>query len=744
MNEKSKPLFTNNRFGDSFIYQVNRDDFDQFGADYLFKQRFTHTLFNQNTLYLVVGSDSLLLPGYIERNGIPAGSTYIFIEPDSIYPQLSDKARQLNPRFKVIPPGKLKKRLDEIGTLGASHYIFKDQMEIFQSVAAINDHIGQYANLEAWLSDTMSSIYTSFCSTFNLTEHINNIINAAPDNPVSTESLKDLFLGKTVAILAGGPSLEESLPWLQQHRDSLLVIAASKISLRLHKLNIQPDILIHADAQAFGFDTAKGIYHFPDVLFVHTASSPPRLIGQWSGMAAVIDNRLPWPAEVNDYRSITADGNTVTNVAISLAAWLGTNRIILLGVDLCHSPDGFSHAPGSNERKKPPPIHLNLDKVTTYDGSIGYTTHDFFMAAKALDQQAKTCRKQGVHLFNPSPKAVKLEHIEHAPIETVPLVKMETPPLAQITETYPDFNPADYLERLSNELQKGRREIHKQQLQAEWAIGVLNQAKQQPEQLEKALQQAQQTMEKINKHPIAKTAIAMQWSRFAETHSIIEASEEGDERRMKSKEAYFHYFIEVSEVFDSLLQGAEERTMARREELKDSPDFDLLFKQWAADKQPGRAALWINHHKSTLENLAADNQQQLQAFVQLFNDSLIKESTRHLSIVSKLANLDNVIPRVTLLYKSADVAGFKYLLRILSNYPEEKAKPYILFTTGMLAELEGQSGEAIVNYQQILDIGEPRVLEPTLKRIAGICIEAEDLENALFAFESLAGLSSEY
>ncbi|MEJ1298709.1 MAG: 6-hydroxymethylpterin diphosphokinase MptE-like protein [Candidatus Sedimenticola sp. (ex Thyasira tokunagai)] len=744
MMEKSDHPFTSNSFGDRFIYQVNRNDFDHLGADYVFRERFGIDLFKQDTLYLLVGSDSLLLPAYIERNGIPTGSNYIFVEPESIYALIEPYAKGLNKHFRITPPTELQQALDEVGSLGADHYIYKDQVEIVESIAAINDYIEQYAALNVSLSNTMATLHWDVCGKLNLAQHIANIIETCPNHLVSSVFLKGIFSGKSVVILAGGPSLEENFPWLEQHRDSLVVIAVSRISLRLHELNIQPDIFIHADAQEIGFDTAKGIFYFPDTLFTYTANSPPRLIGQWDGMSAIITERLPWSSTINDCSNIEVEGNSVTNVAISLAAKLGASQIILLGVDLCHSPEGFSHAAGSNERRNPPPIHLNLDRVTTNDSGVGYTTQDFTIATKALDRQAQRLNAQGIRLINPSPNAVKLTHVEYHPVAEVTLEKLTCSPLQLIAAAYPKPDPNIYLDHLTQELNHAGHQIRALQLSARKAISGLNQAKKKPKAAEEAFKVAQKMTVKTTKNGVAKAAIAMHLSRFVEFLSIIESGENGYEQGILGQEAYLSHFLEVSQLFDTLLKNTLERVEVRKEELKESPRFDLLFKQWAADNQPGRAALWMKNHLSAQTTLPPDIQHQLQAFSEHFNAEVREKRTRHLSTVGAMANLDNVIPRVILLFKSKDVDGFNYLLSILSHYPDGEARPYSLFTSGMLAELEGHPGQAIIYYQQILECPESPALELTLKRIAGICIEAGDMENALFAFESLAGLSAEH
>ncbi|WP_135606935.1 tetratricopeptide repeat protein [Solemya velesiana gill symbiont] len=100
--------------------------------------------------------------------------------------------------------------------------------------------------------------------------------------------------------------------------------------------------------------------------------------------------------------------------------------------------------------------------------------------------------------------------------------------------------------------------------------------------------------------------------------------------------------------------------------------------------------------------------------------------------------------RVSELFRTRDYLGFDYLLTMLGQYPEEMAFPYLCITQGMKAELEGDPGQAVKHYHAVLDNIESPVIEFALKRIAHICMNAGDMENAVYAVDSLVHISDRY
>lgn len=97
---------TVNQFGDLFLFNLNRQGFDKVSANALFETRFSEVLFKENTLNIVIGTDSGLLLKYVQSKTIPKGARYIFIEPEPVLMALreNDLLAEKNERILCISP----------------------------------------------------------------------------------------------------------------------------------------------------------------------------------------------------------------------------------------------------------------------------------------------------------------------------------------------------------------------------------------------------------------------------------------------------------------------------------------------------------------------------------------------------------------------------------------------------------------------------------------------------------------
>src|SRR4051794_13393442 len=69
--------FSKNRFGDEYLYSVNRYAFNGNGADMFYRTFFGERLFDESSLYVFAGSDSGLLAQHLLKNRLPAGTFYL-------------------------------------------------------------------------------------------------------------------------------------------------------------------------------------------------------------------------------------------------------------------------------------------------------------------------------------------------------------------------------------------------------------------------------------------------------------------------------------------------------------------------------------------------------------------------------------------------------------------------------------------------------------------------------------------
>lgn len=154
---------------------------------------------------------------------------------------------------------------------------------------------------------------------------------------------------RPAVIAAAGPSLTDSLGWLAQHRDRVLLIAVDTAWPTLEARGLEPDILVVLDGQYWNsrhVDRPLG----PRTVVVTEWVGPPRAFRLAPGRTFVAASSVSFlrrrEAAVWGDLGGLASGGSVATAAWSLALGLGCLEVAFVGLDLGY-PRGLTHAPGS-------------------------------------------------------------------------------------------------------------------------------------------------------------------------------------------------------------------------------------------------------------------------------------------------------------------------------------------------------------------------------------------------------------
>lgn len=145
--------------------------------------------------------------------------------------------------------------------------------------------------------------------------------------------------GMPAVVIAAGPSLERNLPQLLPFRDKVVVVAISRVARLLERFGIEPDFLVHLEAQDF-FGFIRGCLNLSRTTFLlpeqcddrffefphrHTFvyNTPLNFVSQW------FHKHVPAMR-----RYVLSTGGSVATDAFSLAAHMGCNPLVLMGQDL--------------------------------------------------------------------------------------------------------------------------------------------------------------------------------------------------------------------------------------------------------------------------------------------------------------------------------------------------------------------------------------------------------------------------
>lgn len=165
------------------------------------------------------------------------------------------------------------------------------------------------------------------------------------------DCLKNSFSGKTALVVAPGPSLDSSLPYIRELADKCVILAVGTALKPLLNAGIRPDFVVVVDCMASSMKQFEGLNTEKTFLLGHYMLLP-QLIQLFNGSMFIFScNTMPglnsWLEKINALPERFTVGGTVSITAIDAAIYLGCSRIILTGLDLSLLDDGTSYADGS-------------------------------------------------------------------------------------------------------------------------------------------------------------------------------------------------------------------------------------------------------------------------------------------------------------------------------------------------------------------------------------------------------------
>ena len=159
--------------------------------------------------------------------------------------------------------------------------------------------------------------------------------------------LKSCFKKRTIAIVGGGPSLDEQIDDMKKNREQMKIWSVGTAARKLINEGIIPDLIVIEDAQENMYKQVCNLptEHIP-LLLLSTASA--QILDYYKGQSYVAYQKGYDLAEkraqelgVQTYQT----GGSVTTLALDVALRFGADKIILIGVDLAYT-DNRSHASG--------------------------------------------------------------------------------------------------------------------------------------------------------------------------------------------------------------------------------------------------------------------------------------------------------------------------------------------------------------------------------------------------------------
>jgi hypothetical protein len=165
--------------------------------------------------------------------------------------------------------------------------------------------------------------------------------------------LKGKFKGFSGVVLSAGPSLDKNLHLLKGLEDRLVLVCADTLLGKMAAQGIRPHFVCALERGAATYEKYFRPYYdtnepsLKDIVLVVQSVCFPQIAGRWPGRLCVVGKE-----SINLDREVIAgalggdvlpSGSSVAHMGMGLLAYLGVDRIALVGQDLAFGEDGRTH-----------------------------------------------------------------------------------------------------------------------------------------------------------------------------------------------------------------------------------------------------------------------------------------------------------------------------------------------------------------------------------------------------------------
>jgi tetratricopeptide (TPR) repeat protein len=751
-----------NAYGDRYLPQVNGSAFNQVGSAALYHRHFGEGLWAEDSFNIVVGCDSGLLARHVLSHGIPKGTRFLFVE----LPDLLDTVREDLAGLEMDDHLQLVSTTDWQGALADvpfQQYVNIDRVRVIESLGALDAHLLDYRQALVTLRRELDSLLWNANTTYVTASFVvQQLLNLA-GNAVPAACLKDSFKGKSCVLLGGGPSLDAMLPWIAERQHQIVIIAVSRISRRLQQVGLTPHIVVSVDPQDLSFDLSKEMLDLsPQTLFVHSNHVSHKLLAQWHGRSVHFGELFPWESRANK-PNFPGAGPTVTNAALHLAANMGFQQVILAGVDLCYSSEGYCHAEGSFEHQSGTPLGVQGVHVPTNAGPLAETRPDFLNAIDHMGRQAAAAQKAGCRVINTAPGAAVIEGVDYLPLDQVAFDATADAPLIDLHRALPP-DDADsrrrHLRLVSRELARANGSLRRIHELAEEALhcndGLFGRNGMQADyKYKKRMDKIERKLDRDFKDI---SSLVRLFGAKAFLRMPPSDREWSDREIEQAGDTYYQAYRESAKTLMLLVENAQRRIATALEGEKPAPDFQLLLERWREDGLPRLGRVWRERHPQAAQALPASVREAFDALEGEFQDLLRERDRQRTEDFSHHADLTQVLSKLQLYLRDADRYLLQDMAHKLAGRDSPEAEELLHLALGFMAEIDGDPdgamdryGEVVERAQQSMDdcagedgyMGSPR-LEAALRRMSLIAIERKDYPQALLVMDTLSAMNPTY
>lgn len=747
-------FFLTSRHGERYLHDVNRDTFERNPSADVFERRFDTDFGAADTLFLIVGTDSGLLPRWLAQVPSGPGSRRLFIELDEYHETIAESLGTLAPAD--VDLSRASAWQDRLDTIDPSRWLYAGKLVVVGSAGCDAGFAVGYGPLLREIRARIGELVHAATAGIDHRLFIETQLRNVADNRTPARSIGRIGEGRTAIVLGGGPSLDEHLDWIGTRRTQLFVIAASRLVGKLASHGIEPDAIMAVDPQDMLFDISKEGMTLDRTVLVSAYHVCAPLLQQWRGPTLYTGCALPWTSEASDDEdNIASMGSTVSHNALWLAYEWGFSQILLSGVDLCFAPGGATHASGSIESLCTALPCRYERQLETYSGRRAGTSTILKAGRDELETIGATLAAAGIRVINLAGEAARIDSIRQIDMEAVELDG--TRPQLDIPAD-PASSAVPRLRRLTKELEAARSGLHAIRQACTDARRCLDglhgttgrpadyRFKRKLDAVERRLQGRLGRWMKPVVHYAAGDMI-----RSVSPRDFTALSEAELERWGRD---YYHDIDRYAQRYATLVADALERIRYRLLEATPAGSALSLIDYWRRDGTLGRIETVFGAHR---DDLSMQESEAIAMAWHEYEDSLHSTDSafeqRH---TARKENAASVLQTIALLVGENDHDDLLRLTDGLASMDSSWA-PIAQWAAGRLAELREAHETALEHYREVVELhadmqecggsplpGSDRLLEDVLLRIVHLQLSQGEGEAALQGLSILAGLSPAY
>lgn len=299
------------------------------------------------------------------------------------------------------------------------HPLYEHSQQVIELLKTVRDLLQEDSiNLNTRVLYTEKWYREALLNTIYLKNNKDKILNI--------ENLRNKYKGSKALMVAGGPSLEEALPYLKKSQNSYYIVAIGQTVKALLKHNIIPDFIVSIDAgeaNAFFFENIE-----LDIPLVYSLQVNHQIPQRTTGpLIPYVDT--PLSQEVLTHSTtVFNSAPTVAISAVSFMNFLGFDTIGLIGQDLALQKGEYYSPSVKTTSSNDGQLTSTLYDIKLNNGEIGKTTPILMNFLNSYELLLKMLPELSSKLVNYAELGAKIDAVTYKPLNSLeipPITKMD-------------------------------------------------------------------------------------------------------------------------------------------------------------------------------------------------------------------------------------------------------------------------------------------------------------------------------